>query len=613
MANYSLILDTRFKPFSYAEMLAPVAAATQAHQAIEEEYGNLATKANVWEEMANEQSDPYAYKMYKTYANDLEMRAEQLAREGLTPKSRRDMLSMKSRYSREIVPIETAYKRREELAAEQRKAIAANPTLRYQRMAGQMSLDDFIRNPSLDYGESYSGALLTQQVSQAAANFQRALTDKGKLNGLGLPYQYERMLQYGATPAQVMAAMSEDAQQGDTDAVKFLRGITDQVLQSSGVADWANESTMKEFRAFANQGLYSAIGQAKLDNFTDQAGLARYKADLDDRNAQRAEARGAAKGKEQEIAGIRLSGVSYLTASGQLGKYTTALSGLKAGQQGLKASIFGKHGTVNPLVVYDRAQAAMSTAERRVRSQYDSKIRSAEDEAHFEPGGYGAANSEVSRLKSQRASAISSARQAALRDVYASYGVSALVTKDQYDALKAVGYDGKTAMLSYSQLTQPLNALAQQRSYYSTNMSGYDVPDQKIRSELGNWNANGTFSEAVYKLNADGTQGKSVSYEDLKLFDGKNNKERVVTGIYYSAYTPGKIIVQIGQSGERYLMDPNVLGSEAAGLINTTASIIKSDPSTDLTEASVATTTALSRLLNSYNPVAPKSSKDTGE
>lgn len=77
------------------------------------------------------------------------------------------------------------------------------------------------------------------------------------------------MLQYGATPTQVMDAMSQDAQQGDSETVKFLRGIIDQVLKSSGVTDWTDSATMEEFRAFANQGLYSAIGQAKIDNFTD--------------------------------------------------------------------------------------------------------------------------------------------------------------------------------------------------------------------------------------------------------------------------------------------------------------------------------------------------------
>lgn len=609
MANYNLILDTKFKPFSYAEMLAPVAAATQAHQAIEEEYGNLATKANVWEEMANEQTDPYAYKMYKTYSDDLEARAEQLMRYGLNASSRKGMLDMRARYSKEIVPIETAYKRREELAAEQRKALAQNPTLRYQRMARTMSLDDFIKNPSLDYGESYSGALLTQQVSQAATAFQKALTDKGKLKGLGLPYQYERMLQYGATPSQVMAAMSQDAQQGDSEAVKFLRGITEQVLKSSGVADWADDATMKEFRAFANQGLYSAIGQTKIDNFTDQFSM--HDA-LNARQHARQVAWERQKASESEVNAIRLSGISYLHGSGTYGKYQRALAGLKAGQQGVSAAIFGKHGTINPITVYDKAQTAMSAAERRVRQSYESKIRSAKGRAAYEVGGYGATNDEVRRIQSQMASAISSARSQAYSQTLQSYGVTKGITKDQYDALKAIGYKGGTT-LKYSQLTDPLNALAQERSYYSTNMSEYDIPDQKIRAQLGNWNANGNFSTAVYKLNADGTQGKAVSYKDLKLTNGKDNTDRKVTGIYYSAFTPGKIIVQIGESGDRYLMDPNVLGSEVAGLVGKTEGIIASDPSVDLTEASVATTTALSRLLNSYNPTAPKSSKYAGE
>lgn len=269
MPNYSLVLDTKFKPFSYQEMLAPVMAATQAHQALETEYGDLATKASVWERMANEQTDPYAYKMYKTYSEDLESMAEQLARNGLNPASRRNMLNMKSRYSSEILPIETAYKRREELAAEQRKAIAADPTLRYQRAASQMSLDDFIRNPSLDYGKSYSGALLTKQVSQAAAHYAKVLTEEGGLERLGLPYQYKSKIRHGASPEEILAVINDAALKGHQGAVDFLRSIRDQVLQSSGIAEWADPITKEEFKAFANQGLYSALGQTDIKNYTD--------------------------------------------------------------------------------------------------------------------------------------------------------------------------------------------------------------------------------------------------------------------------------------------------------------------------------------------------------
>lgn len=616
MGNYSLVINSKFNPFSYQEMLAPVLMATQAHQELENQYGELDTKASIWDNLADEQTDPNAYKMYKTFANDLRNKRDQLEREGLNIASRRDMLNMKARYSSDIVPIETAYKRREELAAEQRKALAANPTLRYQRMANQMSLDDFIRNPSLDYGESYSGALLTQQVSQAVANFQRALTDKGQLRKLGLPYQYERMIQYGATPAQVMAAMSENAQQGDTDAIRFLRGVTDQVLQSSGVTDWADPATLREFRAFANQGLYSAIGQIKLDNFTDQAGLTQLKADLDDRNNRRAETRraerGAAAADEALRRAIKLSGISYLSASGDLAKYERALSGLKAGQQAVKASIFGKNGKVNPIVVYDKAQIAMKQAENKIRRQYDSKIRNAQRMADNELGGNGYYSDQVSNIQSKMASAIAAARKEAYKNTLQEYGVTQGITADQYTALKAIGYKGGQT-LSYSQLLNPLNTLAEQMTYYSTNMSGYDNPDKKIRAQLGNWENNDSFSTRVYKLNPNGTQGAAVSHEDLNLYNESNTSGRKVTGIYYSAFTPGKIIVQIGESGDRYLMDPNVLGSEVAALIGQTSNIIKSDPNVDLTQASVATTTALSRLLNSYNPTASTSSNNAGE
>lgn len=373
MANYSLILDTKFKPFSYAEMLAPVAAATQAHQAIEEEYGNLKTKANVWEEMANEQTDPYAYKLYKTYSDDLEARAEELMKYGLNASSRKGMLDMRARYSKEIVPIENAYKRREELAAEQRKAMLSNPTLFYQRDAASTSLDDFIKNPSLDYGAVYSGALLTQQAGQIASNLKTALTKKGDLKSLGLQFQYERLLQYGFTPNQIEKAIT-NPKEGDP----VLTAIVDQVLESSGMAQWASPEQMKRARAFANQGLYNAIGKPEIQTFTDQAGLTKYKADLDDRNNARQFARQLAAKRQEEAAKkneeekelkqkIALGADSFLNTSGNYSKYKVLLSNLFTKDGKPKSSYFGKtldrNGNArDPLAVYEQYWKAYNDA-----------------------------------------------------------------------------------------------------------------------------------------------------------------------------------------------------------------------------------------------------------
>ena len=273
MANYSLILDTKFKPFTYDELIKTPLMATQSHQAIEEAYGELAQKASVWEEMANEQLDPYAYSLYKTYADDLNNKADQLLRQGLDISSRKEMLDMKSRYSKEIIPIENAYKRREELSAEQRKAMAANPTMLYERYANQMSLDDFIKDPSLDYGAQYSGALLTQQVATAATKLANEVnTPEGRRkirkmlteNGRWLPYQYEVELQKGFTREDVDKAI-----RGDADANPILTSIVDGVLQASGVNSWGDSHTRNLARYYANQGLYNAIGTKEYSNVTD--------------------------------------------------------------------------------------------------------------------------------------------------------------------------------------------------------------------------------------------------------------------------------------------------------------------------------------------------------
>ena len=76
MANYSFVSNAKFRPFSYQEMLQPLQAYTQEYNTIQEGMGELGTKADVFERMANEQTDPQAYAMYKQYSNDLAAQAE---------------------------------------------------------------------------------------------------------------------------------------------------------------------------------------------------------------------------------------------------------------------------------------------------------------------------------------------------------------------------------------------------------------------------------------------------------------------------------------------------------------------------------------------------------
>lgn len=266
-ANY-IVINSKFKPFSYAEMLQPVQMATLAHQEVENEYADLATKANVWDEMANEQTDPYAYKMYKTYSNDLEEQAGQLAREGLTPASRQNMLRMKQRYSSDIVPIEQAYKRRQELIDEQRKLLSQDNTLMFDRNASMLSLDDLIKNPQLTY-QSYSGATLAKQVGTAAQNLVKQMRENPRKWSSILHGQYfETMMRKGYTPEEIILASSNDP-----NAPKELRNIIEDAVGSSNIASWGDADTLNRAYEYARQGLWNAVGETQYQTLQNQAYL----------------------------------------------------------------------------------------------------------------------------------------------------------------------------------------------------------------------------------------------------------------------------------------------------------------------------------------------------
>lgn len=196
MANY-LVINSKFQPFSFERYLQPYQIYGEAYKEIENQYGELATKASVWDEIANEQTDPYAYNMYKTYSNDLKEQASQLAKEGLTPASRQNMLKMKQRYSSDIIPIEQAYNRRQELIDEQRKALLSDPSLMYDIDYRTVSLDELIKNPGMSYSNVSGNDLYNKGKETAMSASSRIINID-----LALKNQYWKIRQgYGEEAA----------------------------------------------------------------------------------------------------------------------------------------------------------------------------------------------------------------------------------------------------------------------------------------------------------------------------------------------------------------------------------------------------------------------------
>ena len=266
MANFSFVSGAKFRPFSYSEMLAPLQQATTAQMQIEDAYGELGTKADIFEKMANEQTDPQAYAIYKQYSNDLAAQAESLAKQGLTPASRQGLIDMKRRYSSEIVPIEQAYKRRQELIDEQRKLQAQDSTLLFDRPASTLSLDELIANPALS-PQSYSGALLSKQVGTAAQNLAKEVRENPRKwrTILGNQY-YETIMQKGFRPDEIMQAV-----QNNPEASPILQGIVEDAIGSSGIRNWNDENILNRAYDYARQGLWNAVGETQYQTLSNKA------------------------------------------------------------------------------------------------------------------------------------------------------------------------------------------------------------------------------------------------------------------------------------------------------------------------------------------------------
>ena len=340
MPNYSLVINSTFRPFSYQELLQPALMATEAQHNLEDQYADLESKASIWEGMANEQTDPRAYKRCKDYADELRAAANDLADYGLTPSSRQKLANMRARYSSQIIPIQNAYQTRLEQAKEQRQALNQDPTLMLSRRAATTSLDKYMDNPMLDY-ESYSGAMLTKQVAQMADKLKGELTSYGskpldKFTNLFLQ-------KHSVSSQEVLNAINNP---NSSNSAKVLNAMVNDAIESSRMKDWADDATMKQAYKYAWQGAWNAVGQTTASPYENKQAVMDYefaqKKALIDYEYQKKKEDAAAKRprlsplalRSQEEIDAANAAIDYYTKEGYLKRNSR---GLVLTQKGLDA------------------------------------------------------------------------------------------------------------------------------------------------------------------------------------------------------------------------------------------------------------------------------------
>lgn len=269
MANYNLVVNSTFTPFTYEQYLAPFKEYKEAYQNMEDKISALQEQADTLEILANNEQDRNVYNQYKAYSEQLHSMANDLATKGLSPNARGLYLGMKSKYAKEIVPIQNAYAARAAEAESQYKGRAQGMV--YENDAANTPLSTYIDNPQFKHGMADSSAGY-KRVMQAASALSRIAKSDYNLLKSPDPYTARIMQQYGLDPETITQDINqavEAIQNGDIKKLQnnsTIQSILKTEMQTSGVANWKNPQAQLDYLTKVVPALYTAIGESKVSD-----------------------------------------------------------------------------------------------------------------------------------------------------------------------------------------------------------------------------------------------------------------------------------------------------------------------------------------------------------
>lgn len=582
MANYNLVIDSTFQPFSFERYIQPLTIYGEAYNSLEGALTELSTKAGEFEALAESEKlrngeNSATYKRYSTYSQDLKKQADELATRGLGIGNRKALMDLKTRYSTEIKPIQEAKDTLKTLMDERRKLEIANPTLKYERDFTEVGVDELLLNPDLTYGKTYTGALIEEQVGKAAQALGKQIRTDPVYTKILRNQYYQSKIQQGYTTEEVLLASL-----GDPKAPKELSDLVKSALVNSGVYGWegmynANgdlttkgEAVMNDVKSYINRGLNYAVGTTSYGTVSNKA----Y-----DYAMQAALARERARDKEETPPKINLLHWSEQIGSESAEKAKRARELLsKIITQGIDGSYTqraGKDGKYyNPMAIYEE----MIKYAKENKTYYTTLGNRFSGPQHVD-------NSEAN----------------AKRVMEEKYGLP-IITKEEYDLLKELGYTTSSMEGAFNSLPSSIDSYITTYRPTDLNMANYDNLGDVLYGRINEETLKEGNIINVYTGGSD--LGKQVKYEDLFDSDGKPNHK--ITSVAYSLQTPNRIIIETG--GNRYSINAGLLSEEAANIINTYTSSLSSLSLRDQARAQDLIAYYLRELFNSYDPLAPETS-----
>lgn len=256
MASYSIVSNARFRPFSYDELVKPLIQYKEAYDKAEADYTNLAMQTEAWRDIANQENSPVAYKMYKTYSDDLSRMVDDFSK-GMTLSNRGALMGLKRRYASEITPIARASEAFDKAEAFRADIRAKNPNAVFE-VDRYNSIDDFLggRRPNNAY---WDGDSTLKRVAAKAEALGRSLysnpTAKLFLNG----QQYQISQLNGISPEELTQILLHP-ENINTEAGRQMRKIMEDELSSIDLSKYSLEGQSKINNIIAT-GMYAGLAK----------------------------------------------------------------------------------------------------------------------------------------------------------------------------------------------------------------------------------------------------------------------------------------------------------------------------------------------------------------
>lgn len=277
MANYSIVSNAKFTPFSFNEMVAPFQMYGEYYAQQEQLASKLAEEAALWGQKANATTDPVTYEKYRSFEEDLNRQADRLLRQGMSPGLRSDLQKMKTRYATDINPIKDAYTWKVQQIQNQAEGKAKG--IVYEGDAATTSLDDYINNPTLIYNSADSNAGFTR-IATAAQAISKGLSE-AKINGNLDKYTKKLLIRNGYNVSDVTSAVSlamsdlEGVLNGtismDSPAGNIVKELLQNESRASGIVNWENAGSRQEYLSKVSPALYNLVGQTQVTPIDDFA------------------------------------------------------------------------------------------------------------------------------------------------------------------------------------------------------------------------------------------------------------------------------------------------------------------------------------------------------